>query len=289
MSQSSIPDLPTPQISWPAAPEMPWPAAPSNATIAWTDIRDGFGKSWFWGALAMQDIKLRYRGSMIGPFWMTLTMAIQVVAMGLIYAKLFHQDTTTYLPFLTVGIITWTYVSSQITEGCQTFMAAQSLIQTVPLPFSVHAYRQVARNLIMLAHNLAILPPVIIFYHVPFTWRILETLPALVLLSLNGVWVCIFFGIISARYRDIPPIVQNFVTIVFFVTPIFWTPSSLGRWQGVAQLNPLFAAVDIIRAPVMGQSTAPYSWALMLGVTVIGCSVAFMLFSRFRSRIVYWI
>ena len=88
---------------------------------------------------------------------------------------------------------------------------------------------------------------------------------------------------------DVPPIVQNFVTVIFFVTPIFWTPSSLGRWQGLFELNPLFAAVDIIRAPIMGQPTAPYSWALMLGVTVIGWGLAFMLFSRFRSRIIYWV
>jgi ABC-type polysaccharide/polyol phosphate export permease len=282
MAQSSVQDLPVPL-------EMPGPVAPSNAAIAWTDIWEGFQKNWFWGALAMQDVKLRYRGSMIGPFWMTLSMAIMVAAMGVIYAKLFNQDPATYLPFLTTGIITWTFISGQINEGCQTFLAAQSLIQTVPLPFSVHAYRLVARNLIMLAHNLVILPPVLIFFHVPLTWRMFETVPALLLLSLNSVWVCIFFGIISARFRDVPPIVQNFVQVIFFVTPIFWTPTSLGRWQVLFELNPLFAAIDIVRAPIMGRATAPYSWALMLGVTVIGCSVTFMLFSRFHSRIAYWV
>ena len=268
---------------------MPEPAAPSNAAIARADLWEGFRKSWFWSALAMQDIRLRYRGSMIGPFWMTLSMAIMVAAMGIVFAKLFNQNLTTYLPFLTTGIIAWTFVAGQINEGCQTFMASQGLIQSVPIPFSIHAYRQVARNLIMLAHNLVILPPVMIFFHIPFTWRIFEVLPALVLLSLNGVWVCILFGMISARYRDVPPIVQNIVQILFFVTPIFWPPSALGRWQEIFQLNPLFAAIDIIRAPILGQATAPYSWALMLGVTVIGCSLTFMLFSRFHSRIAYWV
>jgi homopolymeric O-antigen transport system permease protein len=282
MSQSHAPGVPTPL-------EIPWPVAPSNASIARSDIWEGFKRSWFWGTLAMQDIRLRYRGSMIGPFWMTLSMAIMVAAMGLIYAKLFHQDTSTYLPFLTVGIIAWTFISGLIGDGCQTFLNGQSIIQTVPLPFSVHAYRQVARNLIMLAHNLVIVPPVLLFFHVPLTWRLFEIGPALALLSLNGLWVSIFFGIICARYRDVPPIVQNVVQVIFFVTPIFWPPSSLGRWQWVFEVNPLFAAIDIIRAPILGQPTAPYSWALMLGVTVVGCSMAFMLFSRFRSRIAYWI
>ena len=223
-------------------------------TFGWASEKAGSG-----GALAMQDVKLRYRGSMIGPFWMTLTMAIQVAAMGLIYAKLFHQDTSTYLPFLTTGIITWTFVLSQINEGCQTFMAAQSLIQTVPLPFSVHAYRQVARNLIMLAHNLVILPPVMIFYHVPFTWRISETLPALVLLSVNGVWVCIFFGIISARFRDVPPIVQNFVTVIFSPRLSFGRRLRLAAGKGFLN-STRFSRQSIYQSAHHGTTYGPYSW-----------------------------
>lgn len=73
------------------------------------------------------------------------------------------------------------------------------------------------------------------------------------------------------------------------MTPIFWPPTQLGRWQGLAELSPLFAAVDIFRSPIMGQAVAFYSWSIMLGVTVIGWSVTFLLFSRFYSRIAYWV
>jgi ABC-type polysaccharide/polyol phosphate export permease len=282
MSQSGVQRLPR-------SLETAWPAALSNAALAWDDIWEGFRQNWFWGTLAMQDIRLRYRGSMIGPFWITLSMAIMVGAMGVIYAKLFHQDIASYLPFLTIGVIVWSFVAGQINEGCQTFISAQGLIQTVALPFSVHAYRQVARNLIILAHNLVIFPPVMLYFHIAFTWQMVEVVPALVVLAINSIWIAIFLGIISARFRDVPPIVQSFVTIAFFVTPIFWPPSQLGRWQEIAELNPLFAAVDIVRSPVMGQATAFYSWHIMLGVTAIGCGATFLLFSRFYARIAYWV
>jgi ABC-type polysaccharide/polyol phosphate export permease len=273
----------------PRSLDVSWAEEPSSASVAWTDIRRGLQKSWFWGALAMQDIRLRYRGSMIGPFWMTLSMAIMIAAMGLLYSKLFHQDTSTYLPFLTSGLIVWGFISGQINEGCQTFIGAQSLIQSVSLPYSIHAYRQLTRGLIMLAHNLVILPFVIIFFHVPLTWRTLEAVPALALLCLNCIWVGIALGIVSARFRDVPLIVQNFVTILFFVTPVFFPPSALGPWQEIVQLNPLFAAVDILRAPIMGEAPAASSWPTMLIVTMVGWGVAFMLFSRFYSRIAYWV
>jgi ABC-type polysaccharide/polyol phosphate export permease len=271
------------------SPDMSWASVPSSAAVAWNDIWQGLHKSWFWGALAMQDIRLRYRGSIIGPFWLTLSMAIMIGAMGFLYSKLFNQDMSTYLPFLTTGLIVWNFISGQINEGCQTFIGAQSLIQSVSLPYSIHVYRQLMRGLIMLAHNLVILPIVLIFYHVPLTRYTLEGLPALALLCLNCVWVALVLGMISARFRDVPLIVQNFVTIIFFVTPIFFPPSALGPWQEIAQLNPLFAAVDILRAPLMGQAPAASSWPIMLAVTGVGWVIAFLFFSRFSPRIAYWV
>jgi ABC-type polysaccharide/polyol phosphate export permease len=269
--------------------DMSWASVPSSAAVAWNDIWQGLHKSWFWGALAMQDIRLRYRGSIIGPFWLTLSMAIMIGAMGFLYSKLFNQDMTTYLPFLATGLIVWNFVSGQINEGCQTFIGAQSLIQSVSLPYSIHVYRQVMRGLIMLAHNLVILPIILIFYNVPLTRYTLEALPAFALLCLNCVSVALVLGMISARFRDVPLIVQNFVTILFFVTPIFFPPSALGPWQDIAQFNPLFAAVDILRAPLLGQAPAASSWPIMFAVTGVGWVVSFLFFSRFSSRIAYWV
>ena len=135
-----------------------WPIPPGRVALAWRDLVDGFGKSWMWSALALQDIKLRYRGSVLGPFWLTISTLVMVVAMGVIYARLFRVDVATYLPYLSLGLIVWQTLSSTITEGCETFVREQSVIQQVPIPFSIHAYRTVCRNFIVLAHNLVILP-----------------------------------------------------------------------------------------------------------------------------------
>ena len=86
-----------------------------------------------------------------------------------------------------------------------------------------------------------------------------------------------------------PPIVVSFLQVIFFVTPVFWAPDSLGRWKVFADLNPLFAAIDIVRAPLLGISSQPWSWPIMLATTLIGGSGTFLFFARFRSRIAYWL
>jgi ABC-type polysaccharide/polyol phosphate export permease len=277
--RSTIPD---------ARPEA-WPAPRSRAELAWRDLADGLGMSWIWTALAVQDIRLRYRGSLLGPFWLTVSTLVMVLAIGVIFPRLFGMSRGDYLPYLAIGLILWQFVSGAITDGCQTFIAAAGTIQQTPMPFSLHAYRAVCRNLIVLAHSVAIIPVFLVLFRVHVGPRVVEVLPALAVLAVNGVWASLLLGMISARYRDVPPIVASFLQVAFFVTPIFWPIDKLGEGRWLVELNPLNAAIDVVRAPLLGAPIAGSSWAILLASTLVGCAGTFLAFARFRSRIAYWV
>ena len=265
------------------------PTAPSRATVAWCDLAEGAARSWMWVALALQDIKLRYRGSILGPFWLTTSTLVMVVAMGAIYSTLFHMDAASYLPYLAIGLVIWQFISTVVTEGCDTFLRAESVIQQIPIPFSVHAYRAVCRNLLVLAHSFVIIPIAIVIFGPPISWRVVEAVAGLVMLAIDALWISVLLGMISARFRDVPPIVGNFLQVAFFLTPVFWPIEAVGGWKRLLALNPLFAAIDVIRAPLLGKAAVPTSWAIVFVSTVVGCAVTFLLFARFRTRIAYWI
>jgi ABC-type polysaccharide/polyol phosphate export permease len=263
---------------------------PTRVGLAVIDLVEGVRKSWLWTTLAQQDVKLRYRGSILGPFWQTLTTAVMIGGMGFIYSKLFHTDLHDYLPMLSVGLIFWMFIAGMVTEGCGTFIAVQGIIQQVKLPFSLHAYRLVYRNLLTLAHNFVIIPIVLWLFPHSIVWtRLIELVPGLVLITIIGVWVSVLLGMISARFRDVPPIIASIVQVVFFVTPVMWPVQALGTNAWWAQLNPFFAAIDVLRGPLLGQPTARYSWAILMIMTVFGCAVSFAFFARFRSRIAFWV
>jgi ABC-type polysaccharide/polyol phosphate export permease len=266
-----------------------FPRPASRAREAWRDLSAGLSLSWMWTALAMQDIRLRYRGSVLGPFWLTLSTIIMVAAMGVIYARLFKVHPGEYLPYLALGLIIWQFILSLFTEGCQTFTGVESIIQQVPIPFSVHAYRVVFRNLIVFAHNAVIIPIGFVVFQLSIDWRVLLVVPALIVFLINGVWVTILFGMISARFRDVPPIVASLLQILFFATPIIWPVSSLGTLHFIADINPAYAAIEVIRGPLLGTAVSPDAWLLLIATTVVGCLVTFAFFARFRVRIAYWI
>lgn len=97
--------------------------------LAATDLKDG-ARLWrlIW-TLGLSDIKLRYRGSTLGPFWLTISMGVQVASMAFLYATLFHTDIHTYLPYLTISIVLWQYMNTLISDGCTCFTQSDSLIK----------------------------------------------------------------------------------------------------------------------------------------------------------------
>jgi lipopolysaccharide transport system permease protein len=235
------------------------------------------------------DILQRYRRSLLGPFWITLSAGAMIAGIGLLYSQLLRQPTADYLPFLAAGLITWLFISAVITEGSSVFITAEQLIKQVRLPFTAHVLRVVFRNLVILGHNLLVLIPIYVLYGRPVGWPVLLALPAVCLLCLNAVFLGLVLGIICARFRDVPPIVQNLVQLGFFLTPVMFHERNLGDMAWVAHINPFFHFVEIVRAPLLGEPVPGASWAFVLIATGLMAFFSLLFFARFRARIPYWI
>ena len=270
------------------APASSTPLPPSQTALALQDVVEGACAFRLWGMLGWQDIRQRYRRSTLGPFWLTISMGALVGGLGVLYAGLFRMDVADYLPFVAAGLIIWGLLSGLITEGCAAFIGAEGIIKQVNLPLSVHVYRVVWRNLIVFAHNVAIYVAAAVIFSIQPGWTGLLVLPGLALLCLNGVWMGLLFGLVSARFRDVPQIVASVVQVAFFLTPIIWKPELLPDRAFVLDLNPFFHLVELVRAPSLGQAPGLVSWFAAVGITLGGWLVTLLMYRRYRWRIAYW-
>ena len=270
------------------APASSTPLPPSQTALALQDVVEGACAFRLWGMLGWQDIRQRYRRSTLGPFWLTISMGALVGGLGVLYAGLFRMDVADYLPFVAAGLIIWGLLSGLITEGCAAFIGAEGIIKQVNLPLSVHVYRVVWRNLIVFAHNVAIYVAAAVIFSIQPGWTGLLVLPGLALLCLNGVWMGLLLGLVSARFRDVPQIVASVVQVAFFLTPIIWKPELLPDRAFVLDLNPFFHLVELVRAPSLGQAPGLVSWFAAAGITLGGWLVTLLMYRRYRWRIAYW-
>lgn len=238
-----------------------------------------------------QDIAQRYRRSRVGAFWLTVNMGALIGAMGLTFGTLFRAPLYEFLPFICVGLIFWSFISTALTEGCTSFINAQGIILQVRIPLFTHILTTLYRNAIVLAHNLLIYPLVLLAVARLPSWHGLLAFPGFLLIALNVAWMTLILAVVCARFRDLTQVVQNLLQVAFFVTPLMWLPQSLpeGRHHVVLDLNPFFHLISLVRAPLLGEWPTAANWLSCIAMAVVGWALALPFYGRYRDRIPYWL
>ena len=76
---------------------------------------------YFWLSLVKMDLRTRYRRSVLGLGWSLLHPIAMTAVICTVFHQLFNQPVASYGPFLLSGITTWGFLSSVITQGCDSF------------------------------------------------------------------------------------------------------------------------------------------------------------------------
>jgi lipopolysaccharide transport system permease protein len=247
-------------------------------------------KAWpLWTMLGWADIRQRYRRSVLGPFWITLSMAIFVVLLGIIYSRLFEMDIATYLPYVAVGLITWSFISGTTIESANAFVENAGLIKQIRLPFSLFVLRTVWRAFIIFLHTIVLIVPIGLYFGLHLSATTLLFIPGLALVFLNQIWVSIAIAILSTRYRDIPQLIATAVQITMFATPIMWPASALRGATLIVDINPVHHLLEVVRGPLIGEVPPMLSWIVVICMCLVGFAFTTALLHRASRRIVYWL
>lgn len=257
--------------------------------MALRDLRASVERIDLAWSLAWHDVVSRYRGSILGPFWITLSMGLMVLGIGVVYANLFGITLKDFLPLVALGIVFFGTMSGMITEGCSTFVQAAGMLSQTSLPMFTFVWRTVFRNLINLGHHLVIVVAVLIYYGYWRQSNIPVAVVGLVFMVLNTAWLSMLVGIASARFRDIPQIVISVMQFAMFVTPVFWPANRLGRHHVVLDFNPFYHLLEAVRAPLMGGPVAPHTYLFLAVMAAVGWALTFSIFATIRRRIVHYL
>jgi homopolymeric O-antigen transport system permease protein len=241
-------------------------------------------------ALGWLDIRLRYRGSMLGPFWLTISTGVMVGALGLLYSTLFKINLRDYLPFLALSQVLWGFLAAVVSEACTVFTDAEGVIRSVRMPFFVFSMRALVRNVIALGHNILVIVVVFAIFSMWPSTAALMAIPGLVLWVVDALALTLLLGAFCARFRDIQPIVNSVMQIAFFMTPVIWKPSQLDP-SSIEKLafNPFYDLLDITRGPILGTEVAGTTWLGALVYSAILCAISWAFFVRTRGRVTFWI
>lgn len=261
----------------------------SGLPAALADIREGLRQWPLWFTLGNFEIRLRFRRTLLGPLWNTLSFAVLVAALGTVYGRVLQEDVRTYLPYLALGLFSWVFIAATVQEACIAFVDASAVLTQLYVPRSVVVYRTLWRNLVLLGFNAGVVVVVLIVCGTPVRAATMPlALAGLTLLTFNLAWIALALAVAGARLRLVGRLVQTALPIAMLATPVIWRPSGEAL-RRVAEWNPLYWAIELVRAPLLGEPVSVLAWAVAIAVALMGGGATLVAFSLARPRITYWL
>ena len=248
--------------------------------------------------LTSRELKARYRGSVLGFFWSLANPLMLLAVYTFVFSIVFKPDTrgsmSPYALFLVSGLFPWVWVSSSALEGSMSLLANSGLIRKAVFPAELLPMVSVFQNLV---HLLFALPIVIValvagrLLGYPVGGTAVFALPAILLLHLPMVsGLALGTSALTVHFKDVRDLLANFLTLMFFLTPILYSLDTIRHlapvWWAV-RLNPFtpftLAYQDVL---VRGQFPEPILWVQMALVSLVAWVLGAGLFDRLRETLV---
>lgn len=243
-------------------------------------------------ALGVRDIELRYKRSLVGPFWISASLVVSILALSYLFSGILNQDPASYSDYtvwLGSGLVAWTLLSSLINESAGAMLEHGPFLQNVPMPLSTIAARIATRNGIIFLHNFFAVAVVLVFFGARFQLVALLVLPALAILLAFGFFVTLAIGPLCVRFRDVPQVITSALQVLFFLTPIIWRPQQAPHRPMLTAANPFYHMVELIREPMRGELPTVLNWEVSLATVGVTAAFALLSVSVSRRRVVLWL
>jgi len=274
-----------------SATKVPTEAPKGTVRGGLADLRAGL-KQWpIWWTLPIERIKASYRRTYLGMLWMTLTTVVFVAGLSLLFGVLMGQDLKTFIPYVAIGFIGFTWMIGLISGGADSVTNNAAWIQTTPGPLSVYSLQSLTRPTFQFLHDCIAIALVIVVFQISLGWSLVVLPLALALILINGVAIGLWLGPLCAHYRDVGQLVDVVTRVLFFFTPVFWVTTEMDREQLVllAGWNPLTYFLQLFRSPLLGEWPGIDSLIGALSWTVVNVALGLWFFGRNRTRLAYWL
>ncbi|KRA65880.1 hypothetical protein ASD79_00935 [Caulobacter sp. Root655] len=242
--------------------------------------------AWY---LAFTDIGSRYHRTALGPLWVVVAQGVWVLGLGYVQSQVFHVDFSKMTIYLAAGLPVWVFLTANVTDGAAALLRAKGMVTSFPLPLSLYPIGKMLEQMILLFHQMIIFVVACLLYRFVPNWRIIEFIPALLIVSVGMLGLNLGLGVLGARFRDVRPALASLMTLGFVVTPVFWFTESVGRHSLIVKYNPFYYMLELMRAPLMGVTPPLEIWVTSSLLSAVFLVSGLWAFASTRKTVVSWL
>jgi ABC-type polysaccharide/polyol phosphate export permease len=247
---------------------------------------------FFWLSLVKNDLRTRYRRSMLGMGWSLLQPIAMTVILCAVFVTIFNENVARFAPFVLAGMALWNYILAVTVQGCQSLLQGESYIRQYPAPLAIYPLRTTLGAMIhfLIALGMVLTLDALLnggFSNLP---ALLTLVPSLLLLFLLGWSAATVAGFANVYFRDTQHLSEVAFQMLFYATPIFYRPRMLHE-RGLGWLvnyNPVASLLELIRKPILENAIPAAHDFKAAGVTVLAAAIlAVFTLAKLQRKVIF--
>jgi lipopolysaccharide transport system permease protein len=246
---------------------------------------------YFWLSLVKNDLRTRYRRSVLGMGWSLLHPICMTIILTAVFYKFWHADIREFAPFVLAGLATWNYVLTVVSHGCHCFFIGESYIRQYPAPLAIYPLRTALGGTIHFLVALSVVMMLSWYFHgfvnLP---ALLSLLPTILLLFVFAWSAAVLAGVANVYFQDTQHLTEVAFQMLFYATPIIYYPEQLQQHNlgWLLQLNPMVSLLEIVRRPILeGEVPTLGTFLVAIATVVITFVAASWTLARLHRRLIF--
>ncbi len=242
-------------------------------------------------ALALKELRVRYKRSVLGFLWALLNPLMMMIILTLVFGSIMRFSIDHYAIFLLSMLLPWTFFSQALSYSVESVVGNAQLLKKVRVPKLVFPMAAVVANIINFLLSLLPLALLIVVLRFPLHWTWIYLPIPMVGLFLFTLGSAFFFAAINVFFRDISHIVQILLSAWFYASPIIYSLDFIPKKYHIFfRLNPMLYVLNGFRLSIYyGLLPSAGSIAMSLACGAAAVAIGFGLFRRYQDIFVFYI
>jgi ABC-type polysaccharide/polyol phosphate export permease len=239
--------------------------------------------------LIKRELKVRYKGSIIGYLWSMLNPLLTMSILGFVFSHIMRFKTDNYSLFLLVGVLGWNFFSQSISMGTASMVNNASLMKKVKVPCTIFPAASIGSCLVNFL--LALVPFFIVSAVLAGGVTPTTALVPLFLLP-YGIFIfglALLLASLNVLYRDVQHLLEPLLSMVFYGTPIIYPMEALPEnFRFIVGLNPLVYFIEALRNLMYaGELPSRMTILIMLGCAFLSFTLGSIVYAATKEKFIY--
>jgi ABC-type polysaccharide/polyol phosphate export permease len=242
-----------------------------------TEFKDCLLDYKYWYHFSLINTKIKYRDTVIGPFWNIISQTILILAITFGYSSFFNNEKLIdFIYYTAIGLFIWIFAVNCLNDSTSILDNKKNIILEQNINIKSFIFELIFSNFIIYLHSFIIIFILFFISTIKINIYFLVSFLGLFIILINIIFLTYSIMVLSVIFKDVKKIIENLLIILFFSTPIIWSEELMNeKLRFILNFNPCYHLLNIFRNPSLNKINQEYFYSLFISVIISFMSIAF--------------